>query len=160
MSKYKKPVFIESQLGANPFVKKLVIPVYTLVFEHQFKKDKDGDFLPVKKKVDYNSVVKIYNQAERRIKIGKLPLNSKELLLWLIYELEAGKDYIWINKKRYMEEVKIKSINTYKSALSGLLHEDADLLKSTIIEDVYHINPDYFFCGDRVGKYPNNIKEI
>ena len=160
MSKYKKPVFIESQLGNNPFVKTLVIPVYTLVFEQQFKKDKDGDFLPVKKKVDYNSIAKLYNSSSNRLHINQLPISSKELLLWIIFELEAGKDYIWINKKRYMEEVKIKSINTYKSAIAGLLHEDFRLLKPTIIEDVYHINPEFFFCGDRVGKYPNNIKEI
>ena len=68
-----------------------------------------------------------------------------------IYVLAPGKDYIYLNKKLYMQESGISSINTIKTALSGLI--DNKIIALSPVKDYYYINPLYFYSGSRVKKY-------
>ncbi|HMT02786.1 MAG TPA: hypothetical protein PKD00_05670 [Burkholderiales bacterium] len=97
-----------------------------------------------------NSCTKIYTNPAYRVNIFSLPTPSKILYLWFIYVLTPGKDYVYLNRKLYMEESGISSINTIKTALSGLI--DNKIIAISPVKD-YYINPLYFYSGNRVKKY-------
>ena len=158
MQKYKKPKFDCKTLGVNSFVinSGFVIPVNKLEFVDQYKLELDGTLLPLKLEVEATPYVKVYITPERRLIISKLSPAGKELLLWLMYELETGKDYLWINKSRFMLE-NSTSLNTYKKAVDELVRYG--MLAFTVVKDVYWINPDFLFKGDRISKYPKNIQK-
>ena len=157
MQQYKKPKFTEKTLGINPCVNSgFVIPVNKIEFVDQYKLDTDGLFLPLKLEVEAIPYSKIYITADRRLIISKLSSAGKELYLWILYEIESSKDYLWINKNRYMLE-NTTSLNTFKKALDELIRYA--LLAYTVVKEVYWINPDFFFKGDRVSKYPKNVKK-
>ena len=150
----KKPVFNAQDLGVNPCVTNLQIIVSKIEFKGQYKRV-DDILLPVVKEVEKTPYSKLYCTSGRRLIINQLSPRTKELLLWLMFEIESSEDFIWINKQRYMQENNISSINTYKEAVKELVRYA--FLSPTIITDVYWINPSYFFKGDRIKKYPNNI---
>lgn len=152
MQKYKKPTFTYAQLGTNPC--SFTVPVNELAFKDQYKREPDGTLLPLTLPVEATPYTKVYVSSDRRLIIAKLSPAAKELYLWIMFEVDSGKDALWINKDRYMIE-NSTSLNTYKKALTELLRYA--LIVKTIIKDVYWINPDFFFRGDRIAKYPNKI---
>jgi hypothetical protein len=155
MTKEKKPEITDEKMGLNPFLPKLSIPVNKVTFKKQYARDKDGEWMPVEKELETESSCKVYLDKERRVSMTKLSARGKDLLLWIIYESENSSEWLWINKRRYMKEGNVTSINTYKSALVELIK--AGYLLSSVIKDVYWINPRYFFNGNRVNKFPKNI---
>lgn len=156
MTKIKKPEITEEKMGLNPFLSKLSIPVNKVTFEKQFYRDKEsGIVLPVEKELEVENSCKVYVDKERRLTMIGLSARAKDLLLWIIYETDNSSEWIWINKHRYMKEGGVSSINTYKGALVELIK--TGYLLASVIKDVYWINPRYFFNGNRVNKFPNNI---
>lgn len=154
MARFKKLKLTEKDLGINPFTETLKIEVRKLVVPHCYKREGDL-FIPLTKQLEKATITKFYNTAESRLLINKLPLRSKELLLWVMHEIEYGKDWIQINKERYMLECCITAIDTYKNAVKELVKYK--LLNITVVKDVYWINPSLYFKGDRVEKYPYNV---
>jgi len=157
MQKYKKPVFDYKKLGINPCCNSLEIPVNEIVFKDFYMKDEEGILTTAKKEVEATPFTKLYVTSERRLIMSKLSPAAKELFLWVMLEIDSGRDALWINKERFMLENET-SLNTYKKALEELIRYS--FLAFTIVKDVYWINPDFFFKGDRVSKYPKNIKHI
>lgn len=155
MNKEKKPEITEELMGLNPFVPNLRIPVNRVTFEKQFAKDKDGVWLPVQRDLEVDESCRVYLDKERRLNMISLSARAKDLLLWIIYESKNSSEWIWINKHRYMKEGGVSSINTYKSALKELIR--TGYLLGSVIKDVYWINPKYFFNGNRVNKFTDNI---
>ena len=154
MQKYSKPKFRYDDLGKNPCTISLVIPVNILTIKHQYEKDKDDDMLVnVQLELEYTEYCKVYASSERRKLVSSLSPCAKELYLWLLYEIKYGQDALWINKERFMEE-NTTSLNTYKKAIEELIRYA--FIAYTVVKDVYWINPDFFFKGDRLKKYPNN----
>ena len=149
------------KLKANPFVTDTLL-IGTYEIDKDFTvlnadKLKDGIYtgevnkIVLKEKVDSDKCTKIYTKAAYRVNIFSLPTPSKILYLWFIYVLAPGKDYIYLNKKLYMQESGISSINTIKTALSGLI--DNKIIALSPVKDHYYINPLYFYSGSRVKKY-------
>lgn len=101
------------------------------------------------------SYTKIYTRASLRLHIMALPEKAKSLYLWLVYELDNNVDYVWINRDRYMKECTV-SINTAKAAIQDLC--TTGIITPTIFAEHYWINPLFFFNGNRITKYPNNIQ--
>lgn len=155
MNKYKKPEFTVEKLGKNPFLINLVIPVRKEVVPNKWMKD-DGIIVPLEIEMEIDEYCKIYIDAKRRKDINKLSARAKDLFVWILYTIETNKDHLWLNKKRYMDECNVKSINTYKDALNEMIA--GGMLSKTIVTDVMWINPDYFFKGSRVNEFPKNIK--
>lgn len=154
MSRYTKPAFTEADLGRNPNIGTIVIPIKIKAIAGQYKKEeKDGESMVVPNlvKLEKTPITKVFTSPERRKTIAMLPPGPSKLWLWVQQELEYGKDYICINRDRYMAESGIKSINTYKDALGGLLR--TGLLSLTLIPGVYWIDADMVFQGDRIKKY-------
>jgi hypothetical protein len=106
--------------------------------------------------LDNTQFTKVYCSPENRKIRNAFSLRAKEMYLWLLDEIEYGKDYIWINKDRYMKEMNISSMNTYKDALNELIRYGH--LTETITKGVYWINPEFFFKGNRVTKYPKKVR--
>ena len=158
MNKYSKPNFTEADLGKNPFAEQLVIKVFKKEFKGQFRHDEEV-IIPVHQEVEYNEFCKLYSDSHRRLCVSKLNVRAKELLIWIMYTLESGKDYLWINKRRYMLENGVKSINTYNSAITELAKEGL-LILTARKNDIYWINPHYLFSGNRLTKYPKKILEV
>jgi|GEM_PF-1980184 len=154
MSSNKKPIFNDQEIGGNPFVGDLEIKVVERIIEGQFIKGDDG-YVRAKVQLEYDIYAKLYTDAKRRKEINELPLRSKEILLWLLFSLSPGKDYVWINKRRYMKECNVSSIDTYKNALKELIKKK--YLCYSVMPDVFWINPYKFFKGSRVNKFPDKV---
>jgi len=152
------PNFIEADLGDNPLANYLVVPVNE-VFKGKIKvqgEEVDNNIL-----YDATPHTKLFigrpnkESVLPRQLINALSDKAQRLFLWLIYELDPGKDYLWINQTRYMEEQGIKSINTYKDAVKELVK--FKIIGLSVVKSVYWINPVIFFRGSRIDKYPDKI---
>lgn len=156
---FKKHV-TDDMVGLNPFTVGLKIPVNILVSDKYWEKDYvEGNpvVVPADLELERTPYCKLYIDAKRRKKVGELSARGKDLLTFIMYEVETGKDYVWINKGLYMKENKVASLTTYKSALKELISNG--FLSGTVFASNgwYFINPDLFFNGSRVKKFPNNV---
>ena len=153
MQKYKKPVFTETELGLNPCTIPLTIPVHEMTFSDQYRKDGE-DLILLFKEVEKTPFIRMYVTSPRRKILSLCSPQAKSLFLWIIFEIEYSKDYLWINKKRYMEENEVSSA-TYSRALAEL--HRYNLIQPSVKKGIYWINPDFFFKGNRISKYPKNV---
>lgn len=152
----KRPNIKPEEFVANPLINsEFKIEVLKFTDTKAFTTDAEQLHLPKEYELEREKAVKVYTKSEHRLFVSKLSPGAKSLFLWLIYEVEAGKDYLWINKQRYMEENSIASINTYKTAVDELSRYL--FIYPSLVKDVYWINPRLFFCGNRVAKYKNHI---
>lgn len=155
MSKYIKPEVREEDLGKNPYLKSLVVPVNKVSGEDRFRQD-GTEWYKSDYEYDAAASCKVFVDSQRRKDMAKLAPRSKDLLLWIIYEVKKGKDWLWINRERYMEESGITSLNTYRSAATELIK--TGYISKTVVLGVYWINPDLIFSGNRIKAFPENIK--
>ncbi len=157
MSKYEKPDIDESEIGVNPYLTSLVVPIHRVKDKNGDKYiEEDGVWQATGFDFDAAPFCKLFSDAAKRKKVNKLKPRAKNLFLWLLYECKKGKAWIWINKERYMEENELTALNTYRSAVTELVKQN--FLNKTVVSDTYWINPDYFFHGDRRKAFPNNTK--
>lgn len=156
VNKYRKPHIDEDRLGKNPFLINLQVVVSKMELEGQWSRDKDGDILPAVMEAEKVPYTKFFSDKERRLAMVKLSLRAKDLLLWIMSEVETGKDWIWINKKRYMEESGVSTYNTYNAAVNDLIRENY-IGRVASPANVFWINPHFFFNGNRVKCFPKNV---
>ncbi len=143
-------------MGRNPF-DDIDFAIHANTKREEGKFVSEGEILlPKYYDMENANIVKIYSTPSNRKVITLLSANAIKLFLWIAYELEYGKDAVWINKHRYMKEAQISSINTYKKAIGEL--ERYELIRLSKEKSVYWINPRYLFKGSRITKYPNKIK--
>jgi hypothetical protein len=150
----KKPDLSPESIGPNPLAETLEIQVtrkYHKVLNKYDEKDE------VEYSLDKTPFTKVYEVKQGKVNMIDLPLRSKELYLYVLYSLESGQDIIWIDRMVYMDRMKIRSVNTFKEAVWGLSLPKY-IYPHAKLKDVYWINPHYFFKGNRINKYPNNIK--
>lgn len=155
MNKYKKPNFREEDLGTNPLLNRLEITVKKV--RGRQEKDDDGNYHYKEFELDLGRTCKIYIDADTRMLVNSLIPRSKELLLWIMYSLTVGKDYLWLNRERYMSECNVSSKTTYKKAVDDLIMNN--FINKTVVSGVFWINPCFFFSGSRVNNFPGNIAE-
>lgn len=150
---------MEMSLLINPLTSQdFKILVRNLTVKGSFSKDGEGDWLPTGYNVEQAVVTKFYHSTDNRLVVSALSGGAKSLLLWLMYEIASGKDYVWVNKQRYMKENGISSLNTYKDAIKQLAA--SLIITPTVYADVYWINPRVFFSGSRIAKYPQYVQEV
>lgn len=155
MQKYNKPEIDESQMGVNPFLNSLNVIVHTIDKKNHFYYD--GKYkLPSTFTVEREDKTSLYTSANKRKKIVKMHKSTQALFLWVLYEMKVGKEYLWLNKQRFMEESGF-SYNTYKKAAKELVENG--ILAKTIYKDTYWINPDYCYAGNRVRKFKEQTVE-
>ena len=155
----EKPKIVDSDLQNNPFTinNDFKIDVKVRTDFHTFRKV-GGLEKPNEYAYDVDKCTKVFISHNKRVSISLLKSYTQRLILWLIYELESGKDYIWINKGRYMKENHLKDVRVYKHAIDDLIRYKYILpVGISFYKDVYWINPYIFFCGSRVEKYNNKL---
>lgn len=155
----EKRIALEKQLGGNPFY--VNIPVVKRP-TGKYYEDIDGVKLPEEVLQDSEPYTKVFVGKLNREIVNKLPDRSKAMLLWIMQELEAGKDYVYVPRKRYMEELDISSTTTVTNAFAELTR--CSFITPSVIKDIYWINPMFIFRGDRIKKYCSkfsfkNVKE-
>jgi len=165
-----KPDFTEEQLGINPLTQSMEIPIKSMSTKASMVDLKDvtfdDDMLLIGKtsKVENTYFVEkelkgtYYCRAGYRLHVNSRTPKAKSLLMWVMWDIEYNKDYIWINVDRYMNETDT-SLNTYKDAVTELCRE-AILAPIVGFQNMYWINPVIFFKGNRVTKYPKNLKRV
>ena len=162
MNKYKdKPEINEEDLGKNPFLNSLHVDVNSIKSDSKYQvynkaMGEDAIFELANFEFEATPYCKVYADSSRRLDMVALSPRSKDLLMWVMYEAKKNKDWLWVNKKRYMEESKVGSINTYKAALNELIK--CGFITKTVIMDTFWLNPHYFFNGNRITKFPDNVK--
>lgn len=158
MQKYVKPFFEETELGISPFLnKEFKINVRRGIDLRTFKKV-DMQEKPNEYVYDAGLISKIFIDSEYRLISSGLKSYSQRLLIWILYELDNGKDWLWINKVRYMEENHLKDMRVYRNAIKDLVKYS--FLAVSTITDVYWINPHMFFRGSRVEKYKDKLNVV
>jgi hypothetical protein len=151
-----RPKFTEEDLGNNRFtnVSKLTIPVKPGLDSFT---DKAGKTHYKEKHYEKDKYCRMYNSPENRLEVSKLSYQAKDLLLWIMYELDPGKDYVWINRERYMEESGVKSPTTVSLAVRELKLE---FIMPCNVREMYFINPKYMFFGSRINAFGDNVKVV
>lgn len=148
----------ESRMKVNPFTASLKIPVSKIVDGKQWRSDLDGVMHPVEYLWEREQSTKIYYSKDCRKLVYNLSPAGKSLYLFVLYNLETNQDHIVLNKDNYMKKNDIKSINTYKKAVSELWDNGFITPSSAYPKDVFWINPNLFFNGNRISKYPDNLE--
>lgn len=143
----------------NPFSVSLKIPVTRVTDYKQYKPDSEGVMHPVCYDIDRRDNVKIYVSAANRDIFCNLSGAAQSLLIWITFNLDSGCDYLVVDKKKYMNKCNVKSVNTFKGAVKELIRY-AFISQSPDYSDVYWINPNYFFSGNPVHKYPDNVTVV
>ena len=151
--------FDESLLISNPFSYGTYIPVTEIVSNMDFKIDpEDGIVYNKTFYLENIKSTKIYHCDSCKDIIYNLSGAAQRLYLYIIYNIKEGKDYIQINQEHFQKKNNVKSLNTYKVALKELLRYA--FIASTEFKSVFWINPNLFFSGNRLKKFPGSIKEI
>lgn len=140
----------------NPFTIPLKIEVTRITDTKKYIPDTDGIMHPVEFLMERQQSTKLFYFAGAKEEVFNLSVSAKSMLLYVLYSLESGKDYIRMNQANYMSKNSVKSINTYKDALKELCRY-CFLSQSVDYKDVYWINPLRFFSGSRIDKYPDNV---
>lgn len=136
----------ESKLPINPFLHLISIPC------KRYKGDGEGKGVLL----EDSKYTKVFVSATHRKHAAKMSDCAFGMLWWIVNELVPAKDYLWINKKRYMEERGLKSMKTVNKALAELDNNRfIDEIKG--MKDVYFINAAFIYCGSRINAYPDNL---
>src|ERR1039457_1837315 len=121
MNKYKKPKINPADFEHNALAGSDFKILINKIVDGKKLELVGGDLVPSEVELERDSYSKVYIKPENRRIIAQLSPSSKSLFLWVVYEMEQGQDYLWVNKRRYMEENDITSINTYKKAMAELV---------------------------------------
>ena len=95
---------------------------------------------------EYGQTVKLFVNAENRKRKSALPTNAKEMWLYIQDVIDYRKEWIWIDKARYLLEMDVKD-STYRSAIRALVKHE--FLEKTPFEEVYIFDPRLVWKGDR-----------
>lgn len=148
--------FDESRLIKNPFEFTLKIPVTQIYSDTDLTLDEEGFYINKKIYLERTPSVKLYYCEDCKDMIYNLTVKGKTLFLYILYNLKKNKDYIQINQEHYMKKNSINSINTYKESIKEL--QRYNFIVATEYKTVFWTNPNLFFSGNRLTKYPNNIE--
>lgn len=148
----KRPEELTDIRGSNPFMQNYLIPVNKRIIEvinkFGFEDEMDSTF-------DGGKFCKIFEYPGDREEILRYPMRTKELLWYIVQSVNSGEDFVWIDRKSYMLNMGINSINTFKSAIKPLM--ETWIIKMDGVKDVYWINPARIFKGSRTHKFKDKL---
>lgn len=152
----------ESKLGINPFLDYLRIWAIRVDESRELFEKDSGVVVSIENKANITTIREYdvehyfrgFNKSENRLSVMGLSAKAKDLLWFIVYELKAGRSYVVVNVKRYLEEVKV-SRKTYRRAVLDLIA--ASIIAPTSITNVFYINPAMFFNGNRIKKFPEKV---
>lgn len=150
----------EKLLNVNPFSFSLKIAVTEVLKSGEFEKVEseelsEGVFLNKSYYIERLQSTKIYYCPECKDRIYGLSDKAQRMYLYILYNINRGKDWIQINKENYKTRNKIKSDTTVNEALKELMTEG--FISATIYKSAFWINPTLFYSGNRLKKYPTTV---
>lgn len=165
----RKQIYDLTLLQNNPFVENPEFCVRTRFFKNKeqyvnVRDISDGIITGAPKTLSHTFMVeqdtytKVYNKKGLYLHIATLGHSTKSLLIYIMFHLQNGKDYIHLQQGKVMEQIMIKDPITYKKCLQELVSKV--FITPTLCEDVFWINPVFFFNGSRIEKYKHKIVEV
>jgi len=150
----KIPQIDESQLGTNPYLYELQIPVTEIVKDIDYEKTEEGVLINKVLYAERTQKVTLYMHESSKSNVAGLSDKAQRLYLHILYSLTNKQDWFYLNKQDYMNKNKVKSQTTVNAAI-GELHRYA-FVQPTPVKGYYWVNPHRFFPGNRLEKYPDN----
>lgn len=152
----EKETIDESVLGTNPFSHELIVEVNKRLDSKAVIKCKEtGDEVPAESLIERQKMTKLYLSAAYRDRAMNLSAGAQRMFLYILYEIDTNKDWVTILPKDYEKRAKKGTLNVYKKAIEELVRYA--YLTPTLYKNVYWINPNLFFNGNRITKYKENV---
>ena len=145
-------------LKHNPFVNDdFIIRVRKREDPRKFVKDGE-EWIKAEFNQEVETSTRVYNNSEIRQRVALLSHPAAAMLLWIQQELEPSKDYVVINRQRYVKEHQLQSETQIIQAMYDLTRYL--FICPTLLADVYWVNPKIMFNGNRQLKYRKHIKVV
>lgn len=157
----RKPNIIPANMGKNPFIVNEIIKARSFSKEKHYTIQTDDKINLVTGNlkeimlVEEQHCTKLFHDVDYRNIILKLDENGMRLFLYIMYQINPNEDYVWINNTHYQSLTNV-SKKQYLEGIQNLIRYS--IITTTIYQEVYFINPMIFFSGNRLKKYPDNIK--
>lgn len=158
MGKILRPEIDEKCMGVNPFASSLVVRTYGVRSGYIPEDVGEGHVVMMDNVVDMDAetFAKMFDKAENRIVMTGLSFRALQVWTWSMFTVESGKDYVWLNVARLMVECRIKSVKTFRAAVTELMRYGY-VAPVGGLKNVYWINPAMGFKGSRVKRFPKNV---
>jgi hypothetical protein len=140
----RRKTVIVNELGVNPFVAPLVIPVTKVIAPDNVHY------------VDRRTATKIYQSVTARELLLPLSGMACKLVLFISQQLEPGNDFIHLDPVVFMDYCGVKSAKSMYTAINEL-HDKGIINPIRGKRAMYWINPAILFCGSAAAKYPDNV---
>lgn len=106
---------------------------------------------------EYGKMTRLFITNQTVQTIFNLSSKAKDLYLYILYTIDNNAEEIYINREEYMKISNIKSTTTYLEAVADL--DNANIIKTIRKKkDLFHINPYFFFNGNRLEKYELHMR--
>lgn len=106
---------------------------------------------------EYGKMTRLFINNQTVEAVFKLSAKAKDLYLYILYMIDNNVDEIYIDREHYMRISNIKSTTTYLDAVTEL--DRANIIKTIRKKkDLFHINPYFFFNGNRLEKYELHMR--
>jgi len=152
MSKKRKPFIDESKLKNNPFTLGLIIKANMVPVKGL---DASGKAVSIIRPMESQGHTKIFHSADTRNMIINMAPVAIKLFVWIAYNIERNKDWIWLNSDWFNKKAAFSSVNSYKKAVIELI--DNGIIIETSIKTVYYVNMRILFFGSRLEKYQDHV---
>jgi hypothetical protein len=100
--------------------------------------------------------VKVFTEHPytREILMRLKSITSIKLYEFIIHTIIQGNDWLWVNREMFVEETGIKDNKCIDRAIKELCRENIIYIHPDYVgKDVFWINPDIFYCGNRIKKF-------
>ncbi len=152
----KYPPLDKSKLVLNPFSQELVIPATKIVEVGKFVRDEDGTMIPSSFVADKSKCTRVYHSSTFRDMAMRLSPAALKLFNWIIYDIEAGEDFIRVMPEFYAKHGgKGASKTQYKVGVDELI--TAGYITPTVYKYTYWVNPIILYPGNRQDKWPDKV---
>lgn len=158
MTKQQRAAEIEARLPENLFLRALRIPATKGIGHAQFGKPqrtKDGFAAMNENIIDRSPHGKIFYDSGAEKRVMDLSRPASKLFLYILYNIQSGKDYIDLGSRKCSKKTGIKSRTTLSNAKEELAK--SEFITPTTVQSIYFINPAAFFSGSRVDKFRDHI---
>ena len=143
-------------IGKNPFTASLKIKVNSVTDINKFTTDEEMIHHPVNYLMEHIQHTKMFHEPGVKDAVCNLSPGAQRLYLWILYRVDPNTDYFQLNKDVYMAKNGIKSPKTYAEACKELSRYG--FIAFSAIKGVFWLNPQYYYNGNRVKMYKNNLE--
>jgi len=137
-------------LNANPFTQSLIIDARRIFTEED---ERSRGVL-----IEATTFTKVFhNFSLRDNPILKLEPRALAVFVYLQYCVKESEHWVIFNRKEHIATTGMSDV-TFNLAIDELI--GARILNVTKYKFVYYINPQMFFAGNRIKRFPQNVNEV